>query len=42
MSSVGDRKLKIFISYPHKDEDFAQDPLTGLELVRFDIAAERE
>jgi formylglycine-generating enzyme required for sulfatase activity len=36
VSSVGDRKLKVFISYSRKDEDFAQDLLTGLELVGFE------
>jgi hypothetical protein len=36
VSSVGDRKLKVFISYSRKDEDFAQDLLAGLELVGFE------
>ncbi len=31
-----DRKLKIFISYSRMDEDFAQELLTGLELVEFE------
>jgi len=34
--SVGDQKLKVFISYSRKDEDFAQELLTGLELVGFE------
>jgi formylglycine-generating enzyme required for sulfatase activity len=36
VSSVGDRKLRVFISYSRKDEDFAQDLLAGLELVGFE------
>jgi len=31
-----DRKLKIFISYSHKDEDFAQELLSGLQLAGFE------
>jgi formylglycine-generating enzyme required for sulfatase activity len=31
VTSVGDRKLKVFISYSRKDEDFAQDLLAGLQ-----------
>jgi hypothetical protein len=31
-SAAGDRKLKVFISYSRKDEDFAQQLLAGLEL----------
>ena len=34
-SGVGDRKLKVFISYSRKDEDFAQELLAGLELAGF-------
>jgi len=29
-------RLRVFISYSRKDEDFAQELLTGLELVSFD------
>jgi hypothetical protein len=36
VSSVGDRKLMVFISYSRRDEDFAQELLTGLELVGFE------
>jgi hypothetical protein len=36
VSSVGDRKLKVFISYSRKDEDFAQELLAGLELAGFE------
>jgi formylglycine-generating enzyme required for sulfatase activity len=36
MTAVGDHKLKIFISYSRKDEDFAQDLLAGLKLVGFE------
>src|SRR5215470_11675972 len=35
-STVGDRKLKVFISYSRKDEDFAQDLLAGLEVAGFE------
>jgi hypothetical protein len=28
--AVGDRKLKVFISYLRKDEDFAQESCWGL------------
>jgi hypothetical protein len=31
-NAVGDRKLRIFISYSRKDEDFAQELLAGLAL----------
>ena len=34
--AVGDRKLKIFISYSRKDEDFAQELLAGLEFGGFE------
>jgi formylglycine-generating enzyme required for sulfatase activity len=34
-SGVGDRKLKVFISYARQDEDFAQELLAGLELAGF-------
>ena len=34
-SGVGDHKLKVFISYSRKDEDFAQELLAGLELAGF-------
>ena len=33
---AGDRKLRVFISYSRKDEDFAQELLAGLELVGFE------
>src|SRR5262245_54147034 len=33
---VGDNKLKVFISYSRKDEDFAQELLAGLELAGFE------
>src|SRR6516225_824581 len=35
-SAVGDRKLKVFISYSRKDEDFAQELLAGLEFGGFE------
>ena len=35
-STVGDRKLKVFISYSRKDEDFAQELLSGLQLSGFE------
>jgi TIR domain len=36
VSAVGDRKLKVFISYSRKDEDFAQDLLAGLQIAGFE------
>ena len=36
MDSVGDHKLRVFISYSRKDEDFAQELLAGLQLVGFE------
>src|SRR5262250_419350 len=36
LSPVGDRKLKIFISYSRKDEDFALELLSGLEFAGFE------
>ena len=36
MTAVGDHKLKVFISYSRKDEDFAQDLLAGLEIMGFE------
>jgi len=36
VSGVGDRKLKVFISYSRKDADFAQELLAGLELAGFE------
>src|SRR5262252_8976657 len=33
---AGDRKLRVFISYSRKDEDFAQELLAGLEVVGFE------
>jgi hypothetical protein len=36
VSAVGDRKVKVFISYSRKDEDFAQELLAGLQLVGFE------
>src|SRR5262252_8002857 len=33
---AGDRKLRVFISYSRKDEDFAQELLAGLELAGFE------
>jgi len=39
MASVGTSepsRLKVFISYSRKDEDFAQELLTGLDLVGFE------
>jgi TIR domain len=36
VSSPGDRKLKVFISYSRKDEDFAQDLLAGLQIAGFE------
>jgi hypothetical protein len=36
VSAVGDRKLKVFISYSRKDEDFAQDLLAGLQAAGFE------
>src|SRR5215831_4980992 len=35
-SAVADRKLKVFISYSRKDEDFAQDLLAGLRVAGFE------
>jgi hypothetical protein len=35
-SAMGDRKLKIFISYSRKDEEFAQDLLAGLRVAGFE------
>jgi formylglycine-generating enzyme required for sulfatase activity len=35
-SAVGGRKLKVFISYSRKDEDFAQELLAGLQLAGFE------
>ena len=35
-SAVGDHKLKVFISYSRKDEDFAQDLLAGLRVAGFE------
>jgi hypothetical protein len=31
VSAAGDRKLRVFISYSRKDEDFAQELLAGLK-----------
>src|SRR5258708_40213754 len=36
VGAVGDRKLKIFISYSRKDVDFAEELLAGLELTGFE------
>jgi hypothetical protein len=36
VSTAGDRKLRVFISYSRKDEDFAQGLLAGLQLVGFE------
>jgi formylglycine-generating enzyme required for sulfatase activity len=36
VSAAGDRKLRVFISYSRKDEDFAQELLAGLELAGFE------
>src|SRR5262245_6651402 len=36
VSAAGDRKLRVFISYSRKDEDFAQEQLAGLEVVGFE------
>jgi hypothetical protein len=36
VSAGADGKLKIFISYSRKDEDFAQELLAGLELAGFE------
>ena len=36
VSAAGDRKLRVFISYSRKDEDFAQELLAGLEVVGFE------
>jgi hypothetical protein len=36
--AVGDRKLKVFISYSRKDEDFAQELLGGLEMASSPIS----
>jgi hypothetical protein len=48
-SAAGDRKLRVFISYSRKDEDFAQELLVGLQIAGFepyldkhDIAAGEE
>src|SRR5262245_53082859 len=35
-SAAEDRKLKVFISYSRKDEDFAQELLVGLQLAGFE------
>src|SRR5215831_18365101 len=35
-SAAEDRKLKVFISYSRKDEDFAQELLSGLQLSGFE------
>jgi hypothetical protein len=32
----GDHKLKVFISYSRRDEDFAQELLVGLEIAGFE------
>jgi formylglycine-generating enzyme required for sulfatase activity len=34
--AAGDRKLRVFISYSRKDEDFAQELLAGLEMAGFE------
>lgn len=34
--AVGDSKLKVFISYSRRDEDFAQELLAGLQFASFD------
>jgi formylglycine-generating enzyme required for sulfatase activity len=36
VSAAGDRKLRVFISYSRKEEDFAQELLAGLQLVGFE------
>jgi len=36
---AGDRKLRVFISYSRKDEDFAQELLAGPQLVALTIMA---
>jgi hypothetical protein len=36
VSAAGDRKLRVFISYSRKDEDFALELLAGLEVVGFE------
>jgi TIR domain len=36
VSAPRDRKLKVFISYSRKDEDFAQELLAGLEIMGFE------
>ena len=36
VSAAEDRKLRVFISYSRKDEDFAQELLAGLEVVGFE------
>jgi formylglycine-generating enzyme required for sulfatase activity len=36
VSASGDRKLRVFISYSRKDEDFAQELLAGLEMAGFE------
>jgi TIR domain-containing protein len=35
-SAARDRKLRVFISYSRKDEDFAQELLAGLEMAGFE------
>jgi TIR domain len=36
VSSVRNRKLKVFISYSRNDEDFAHDLLAGLQVAGFE------
>src|SRR5215831_15681498 len=36
VSAAEDRKLRVFISYSRKDEDFAQDLLAGLQAAGFE------
>jgi len=36
VSAAEDRKLRVFISYSRKDEDFAQELLAGLEVLGFE------
>src|SRR5215470_16523955 len=38
---AGDRKLRVFISYSRKDEDFAQELLAGLEMAGFELHLEK-
>jgi hypothetical protein len=35
-TGAADQKLRVFISYSRKDEDFAQELLAGLQLLGFE------